>query len=201
MRYNGQIIEWNDARGFGFATVPGSDTRHFVHIKSIAGGGRRPQVGDRVTFEVQNDTAKGARAVRVRYADSPGRPAPTARPRGSSARSFAFDWALAAILFALLGWHVIEGRLPMWSFGVVAIGSLLAFVMYNIDKRRAQRDARRTPEAELLAISVIGWPGALAAQQLFRHKSSKREFYFAFRIIAMLEAAALLWLGRMTLAI
>ena len=68
--------------------------------------------------------------------------------------------------------------------------------MYNIDKRRAQRDARRTPEAELLAISAVGWPGALVAQQLFRHKSSKRAFYTAFRVIAMLEAAALLWFGR-----
>lgn len=194
MRHNGKIIEWNDARGFGFAVIPGATERHFLHIKSIMGAGRRPRVGDLLSFEVDSASAKGPRAVRVRFANAPGRPAVTAAPKGG--RNFATDWALALLMGALLGWNLIIGRLPMWTLPLLAVGSALAFVMYNIDKRRAQRDARRTPEAELLAISAVGWPGALVAQQLFRHKSSKRAFYTAFRVIAMLEAAALLWLGR-----
>ena len=195
MRYNGQIIEWNDARGFGFATVPGSDKRYFVHIKSIAGRGRRPLPGDRVTFEIDIPTDKGPRAVQVRYAEQHRKVAATPARSGGT-RSFAIDWALAAAVCAALSWNVLERRLPAWSFAALAVGSLLAFVMYNIDKRRAQRDARRTPEAELLAISAVGWLGALAAQQLFRHKSSKKAFYYPFRIIAVLETVALLWFGK-----
>lgn len=196
MRYNGRIVEWNDVRGFGFVVVPGSETRHFLHIKSIAGRDRRPQAGDRISFELESGAGNRTRAIRVRYADSPARAASTGVKRTAGARNFALDWALALGLIVLLGWNVIAGHLPPWVLGAIAIGSLLAFVMYNIDKRRAERNARRTPEADLLAISVIGWPGALAAQRLFRHKSSKRAFYFVFRSIAMLEAGALLWLGQ-----
>ena len=80
MRHNGKIIEWNDARGFGFAVIPGATERHFLHIKSIMGAGRRPRVGNLLSFEVDSASAKGPRAVRVRFANAPGRPAATAAP-------------------------------------------------------------------------------------------------------------------------
>lgn len=39
-----------------------------------------------------------------------------------------------------------------------------------------------------------GWPGALAAQRLFRHKSSMREFLFMFWLTVFLNVAALAYL-------
>ena len=45
------------------------------------------------------------------------------------------------------------------------------------DKSSAQRGARRTQETTLHMLSIVGgWPGALLAQQVLRHKLVKAEF-------------------------
>ena len=66
--------------------------------------------------------------------------------------------------------------------------------MRSNDKCRAER---RTPEAHLLAISLIGCPGALAAQQIFRHKCSKCAFYYLFRGRALLQLGVFGWIVHM----
>ena len=50
MRRQGRIVEWNDARGFGFVLWHGGDERAFAHIKAFADRGARPAVGDVVTY-------------------------------------------------------------------------------------------------------------------------------------------------------
>jgi uncharacterized membrane protein YsdA (DUF1294 family) len=57
----------------------------------------------------------------------------------------------------------------------------VTFIAYAIDKTAAARGSRRTPESTLHMLSFFGgWPGAILAQQLLRHKSSKREFRQVF---------------------
>src|SRR3546814_16638625 len=73
------------------------------------------------------------------------------------------------------------GILPI----VVAIAyvglSFLSYLMYWLDKEAAQGGARRIPESTLHLVDLLGgWPGALIAQQQFRHKTVKASFRFAF---------------------
>lgn len=191
MRYNGKIAEWNDDRGFGFVTMAGTGARHFMHIRAFEGRGRRPVVGDQITFELKpQEGGRAPAAVAIRYAGTGAAPA-------TAGRSFAFDWMIAALQLATLAFALLAARLPGWVVLVVVAGSLIAFVMYNIDKRRAEQgmsDARIS-EAALLQVGFIGWPGALAAQQLFRHKSAKREFYIPFRLVGLGQALALGWIA------
>jgi uncharacterized membrane protein YsdA (DUF1294 family) len=50
-------------------------------------------------------------------------------------------------------------------------------MVYARDKSAAVEGRRRTPEAVLHFLSLAGgWPGALLAQQLLRHKTSKTSF-------------------------
>src|SRR3546814_17304610 len=59
--------------------------------------------------------------------------------------------------------------------------------MYWLDKEAAQGGAQRIPESTLHLVDLLGgWPGALIAQQQFRHKTVKRSFQFAFccRVLA-----------------
>ena len=50
-------------------------------------------------------------------------------------------------------------------------------------------------ERTLHLFSLLGgWPGALAAQRLFRHKSSKASFQTTYWITVALNCAALGWL-------
>jgi cold shock CspA family protein len=68
MRRQGRIVEWNDARGFGFVLWHGGDERAFAHISAFADRRARPAVGDVVTYDVTADPQKRMRATDIRYA-------------------------------------------------------------------------------------------------------------------------------------
>lgn len=73
--------------------------------------------------------------------------------------------------------------------------SLLTFVVYAIDKSKAKRGGWRIPEKTLHLLSLVGgWPGALLAQQLLRHKSSKTSFRIVFWLTLCLNLAVKGWL-------
>lgn len=71
---------------------------------------------------------------------------------------------------------------------VVAVMSLIAFVVYGWDKRRARMDGWRVPEKTLHLLALLGgWPGALAGQKVFRHKTQKVRFQMVFWSIVALH--------------
>ena len=60
---------------------------------------------------------------------------------------------------------------------VFVIVSLLAFLLFAIDKLFARMGVWRIPEAVLLWVAFLGGSsGALATMNLFHHKTSKRWF-------------------------
>lgn len=69
------------------------------------------------------------------------------------------------------------------------MASTVTFITYAMDKSAATRGSWRTPESTLHMMAVAGgWPGALCAQQLLRHKSSKAEFRAVFWATVALNA-------------
>jgi uncharacterized membrane protein YsdA (DUF1294 family) len=64
------------------------------------------------------------------------------------------------------------------------------------DKEAARKTGRRRrPEQTLHLLSLLGgWPGALLAQRMFRHKSSKQSFQETYWITVVLHCGALAWL-------
>ena len=76
------------------------------------------------------------------------------------------------------------------------VASGVTFLVYAFDKSAAQKGAWRTPESTLHVLSLIGgWPGALAAQRILRHKSRKTSFRFVFWLTVALNLTLLAWLG------
>ena len=74
--------------------------------------------------------------------------------------------------------------------------NLAAFAAFASDKRRAIDGARRVPEGALLQLAILGGTsGALAAQQLLRHKTHKEPFRTQLWLIAAAQAVILLGLG------
>ena len=66
---------------------------------------------------------------------------------------------------------------------VLAAMSLLAFILYGIDKSKARRGNGRISERTLLSAAIYGGAvGAFLGRCVFRHKT--RKFYFSF-IIAL----------------
>lgn len=75
--------------------------------------------------------------------------------------------------------------IPLATYGIV---SVLAFFLYWSDKRKARADSWRTPENVLHAVELAGgWPGALLAQQVFRHKTRKVSFQLVFWLIVLMH--------------
>ena len=79
--------------------------------------------------------------------------------------------------------------------GLYAFFSAAAFVAYARDKAAAKRGSWRTPESTLHVMSLLGgWPGALMAQRVLRHKSRKVSFQIVFWATVVLNCVGLVWL-------
>lgn len=79
--------------------------------------------------------------------------------------------------------------------------NLAAFAAMGWDKSSAIRGVERIPERTLLTLAVAGGSvGAVAAQQIFRHKTRKQPFANLLLAIVALQAilatGALFWIGQ-----
>ena len=190
MRYVGRIIDWNDAKGFGFVEPNGGGDRAFVHVKAFERQGRRPVAGDLVAYVVQRDAQGRLNASAIRFAGAHTR-------RASASRSSAPRKTIAAIAFAVLlaGW--LRHQWPVEVVVAYAAMSVIAIVLYAVDKSAAKRGGWRTQESTLHVVAMLGgWPGALLAQDMFRHKSSKAEFQSVFWITVVVNCGVLAWVFR-----
>ncbi|VVO55004.1 DUF1294 domain-containing protein [Pseudomonas fluorescens] len=123
--------------------------------------------------------------------DAGARSNPGRKPGGENIQNPRLKLLVFAVLCAL----PLFGSVSLWLRGVsliplaaYAIVSVLAFFLYWSDKRKARADSWRTPENVLHAVELAGgWPGALLAQQLFRHKTRKVSYQLLFWLIVLLH--------------
>lgn len=81
---------------------------------------------------------------------------------------------------------------PALLAAVYALMSVLTFIAYAMDKSAATRGQRRIPERRLHGMALAcGWPGALLAQPLLRHKTSKTAFRRVFWLTVALNLGGL----------
>lgn len=187
MNQRGLLTAWNDAKGFGFITPDDGGERVFAHISSYAGRGR-PVHNRRVTYSIAKDAQGRLRAGRFQYAGA-------AKVGASMAPGFWVAAAVVVLFFSTLAGLYFEGYLPVLIVAAFGGVSLVSFVMYWIDKRSAQRGGQRIAEKTLHLFELCcGWPGALLAQQAFRHKTRKGSYQFVFWLAVLCNLGALGWL-------
>lgn len=72
--------------------------------------------------------------------------------------------------------------------------NVLTFIVYGVDKWKAQRGRWRVPEATLMGLAALGGSvGAWLAMQLFRHKTQKKKFRYGVPVLFVLQVAAVLF--------
>lgn len=218
MEQRGTLKSWNDQKGFGFIRPEQGGEDVFAHISAVHGE-RRPLVGDRVLYVAGRDPQGRLRAEHLRLdapmtLDQPAirqRPGSQrqAKPQQTGSRGAGRDVGKPSRrLFAnsirylplKLGVFVVLCLLPLvgslYRLGAVlplviyAVASVLTFFLYWRDKHSALKDRWRTPETTLHLFELAGgWPGALLAQQLFRHKTRKLSYQLTFWLIVVLHQA------------
>ena len=95
---------------------------------------------------------------------------------------------IATVMFGLFFLFIrFRLHLPTVWTHIVAI-NLVGFIFYAYDKLAAKRSWGRIPEHILHLLVLLGaTPMAIVAQQLFWHKTTKREFQVVFWSIALLQ--------------
>ncbi|MCK7546653.1 DUF1294 domain-containing protein [Marinobacter koreensis] len=187
MNQKGTLATWNDAKGFGFITPEGGGERVFAHISGYTGRGR-PVASRKVTYSLTKDSQGRPRAGQFQYVGA-------AKVGASVAPGFWSTAVVVLVFFTILAGLFQQGYMPV-SIPAAYVGvSVVLFVMYWIDKRAAQRGAQRIAENTLHLFEVCcGWPGALLAQQAFRHKTRKGSYRFVFWLAVLTNLGALGWL-------
>jgi uncharacterized membrane protein YsdA (DUF1294 family)/cold shock CspA family protein len=186
MQIKGKITSWNDSKGFGFITPLTGGDHIFVHISAFNSRKRRPTVNQRVTYTLSTD--KKGRACAVKVARSGEQT--LKKPTTASQKSFV----VTALFLIIIGASVLLGKLPVLILLLYILMSPLTFIVYAVDKSAAMKGAWRIPESTLHLLSVGGgWPGAMIAQQLLRHKTKKQSFRIIFWITVIVNCGVLIW--------
>jgi uncharacterized membrane protein YsdA (DUF1294 family) len=112
----------------------------------------------------------------------------------SPPRQSSFGVWFAAVFVAVVAALVALGRLSSSVLWIYIGASVVAFFAYGFDKGAAAGAKRRISERTLHLLALGGgWPGALAAQRAFRHKTRKLSFRLAFWLTALVHCGALGW--------
>lgn len=186
MVLQGKIETWNEAKGYGFIAPDSGGRDVFVHISAFESLARRPERGDRVRYVLGRDRRGRTRARRAAFlSESVAAPLPWCRAW--------LPWVLVLSIAVLLAWW-IGGELALVLLAY-SVFSAVAFGMYTLDKGAARRNGWRIPESSLHAVALFGgWPGALLAQRILRHKTRKPSFQWAFRFTVVVNCGAMAWL-------
>lgn len=187
MRFQGTITKWKDDEGYGFITPRGGGKQVFLHISALDKSTSRPEEKSVVTYEVEVDEKDRPQARSVQYVGS----------EDEGARAFP-KWPIAialAILGGICTWAAI-GDLPGLLPPCFIALSLISYLVYGYDKSQAQTNGWRIPESTLHLLSLLGgWPGAICAQHIMRHKIKKPSFMATFWLTVFLNCAALVVLS------
>lgn len=192
---NGEIISWDDDKGYGFIRTARKQTV-FFHISAFHYTAQRPQTGQQVSFYC-NRSANGEpqKAMKVvlggheasLFSDLPY----DYHEINPNMRQF-LCYGLGGTVY-LLAVGYFSAKLAVFYL----LASAAAFWLYRSDKQTAViRSGQNTgylgrvPEKKLHQIGLIGgWPGALLARGVFNHKTGKASFIRVFWLTAAANIA------------
>ena len=103
MRFEGTLAQWNDDRGFGFIQPTQGGQELFAHISAFPRDGQRPQLQEKLSFEVSLGQDGKKKAVAIQRSRSVAAPSPgTRRTPPQMARSPSTGWLGKLVVLLLV---------------------------------------------------------------------------------------------------
>jgi uncharacterized membrane protein YsdA (DUF1294 family)/cold shock CspA family protein len=210
MRKKGIITKWNDDKGFGFILPNDSQKTIFVHIKSFTDRNVRPIENQKVTYTLEKND-KGYAAINVsRATDNPVRSKTNIhrkliqknkltkqipiKEHSTDNISSVTILLIGLFVFFIFYFSIIENQFPSITIVLYLLISIFTYFIYEMDKYYAINNKYRISEKSLLLLSLFGgWPGALIAQQKFRHKNKKSSFQISFWLTIFVN---IIWISK-----
>ena len=145
-------------------------------------------------FRTEIDPGGKPRAVSV---SPPGMTALTAPiPRVRFRRRELLGWFAVVVFVLLLVALTAFFELSLWVGASYLVLSIACFVAYAVDKSAAVTGEWRVSETRLLILGLLGgWPGAVIAQRVLRHKTRKVAFISIFWVTVAVNVIALVVFG------
>ncbi|WP_318411076.1 cold shock and DUF1294 domain-containing protein [Photobacterium leiognathi] len=184
MTQKGKIISWNQQKGFGFISPDNGGDDVFFHISALADKQSRPRIQEPVNFKLGTDSKGRLSASKVAFVNT---------HSGLDKYTAPFSKAqwFSVIFLGFVALSIVLFQCPYQVLVAYLVLSVVTFAVYAHDKRAAQAEKWRTKEATLHLLALIGgWPGALWAQKILRHKSQKQPFKAILWLTIILNCAA-----------
>ncbi|MHC1741884.1 MAG: DUF1294 domain-containing protein [Syntrophobacteraceae bacterium] len=181
-QFEGSVASWNSEKGFGFIRPKAGGKDIFVHIRDLRCKSEGPHVGESVFYDVKQGNEGKSRAFNAYIEGAPD------KKIKSSGRLNPFVILFVTIPF-LLAIYII--KINYYPLALYSIASLICFLKYRSDKMKAKSGSWRVAESTLHFLEFFGgWPGALLAQRILRHKNRKVSFQITFWAIVLLHFVA-----------
>ncbi len=195
MRYQGKLVEWNDAKGFGYVLPNAGGMKFFDHMNDFINRQRRPESDDLITFEMGRDKSGRTCAINVALVPTPQQHVQLEQQAQQRAVARSAAYYFAGLWILLLCIATVARQLP-WIFTIaIIVLSAVTYGVYSGDKHAARTGRRRTPENTLHLLALIGgWPGAAVAQQRLNHKTAKQSFRGVYWLTVFANCAVMFWL-------
>lgn len=174
--YRGEVVHWNDKKGYGFIHTSADKPNTFFHISSFAYHHRRPEKGQQISFLLPDGASAASRVVLLGHESALFTAEAYDQHTNKPYLAEAGVYAMLDILFFTV---LATISTPICLASIII--SILTFMLYSLDKHASIKRLQRVPEGSLhIAALLGGWPGALLARPLLRHKTSKKRFIVFF---------------------
>lgn len=195
MRRAGELVQWNNKSGYGFARDDaGRD--YYVHISKVTPGSR-PRIGDKVSFATGIGRKGRPSAIDVTITAAAPLPTPSLRDvrqasSNMSSLKLGLRTAAATLMTLLILWAIAGDHAPVWLGLLYAAMGTASALLYRFDKLYALTGKYRVSEANLHMVDLaFGIIGGLAAQEVYRHKTVKPRFVTTTWTIALIHTLGL----------
>jgi len=194
--YEGIIKSWKVDKGFGFIQPNGGGKDVFIHIRDLQHSNYQPQHGDNIQYKIVADKDGKIRAydafIKGQEISNQYRKKSFKKNQQQEQKIKHEYEMLPRLIIAIMPFIgsviLIKESFNFIPFFAYLSLSLLTFIVYAYDKKKAYKHEWRVPEKTLHFLELFGgWPGALIAQQVIRHKNKKIFFQIVFWIIVFIH--------------